>query len=118
MAKFRPDRFATLYFFHPLRRLLRRPAAGIPILMYHGVSETSEPRGSAYFHTRTSPRVFREHLNLLARDGYKTIGLGDAVRRLQQGAGVEEKQGAALRFGEPLGVGYFGEVVFAMMRTA
>jgi peptidoglycan/xylan/chitin deacetylase (PgdA/CDA1 family) len=91
MQALRPDRIATLYFFHPLRRLLGREAVGIPILMYHSISDGSEPRRNAYFHTRTSPRVFWEHLSLLAREGYKTIGLGEAVRKLKQGAGGDEK---------------------------
>ena len=91
MTAFRPDRIATLYFFHPLRRLLGRTAAGIPILMYHSISDGPELRRNAYFHTRTSPRVFRDHLSLLAREGYKTIGLAEAVRKLKQSAGTDEK---------------------------
>ncbi len=74
----RADRIATLYFFHPLRRLLQRGTAGIPILMYHSISE-GEERGNAYFHICTHPRVFREHVKLLSDNGYKTIGLGEAV---------------------------------------
>jgi peptidoglycan/xylan/chitin deacetylase (PgdA/CDA1 family) len=91
MQALRPDRIATLYFFHPLQRLLRRASTGIPILMYHSISEGPEARRSAYFHTCTSPRVFREHLQLLARNGYKTIGLGEAVRKLERGAQTTER---------------------------
>jgi peptidoglycan/xylan/chitin deacetylase (PgdA/CDA1 family) len=87
----RPDRLATLYFFHPLRRLLRRAPAGIPILMYHSISENPESHKNPYYHTCTSPRVFRQHLNFLARNGYRTIGLGEAVRKLQEGAQTAEK---------------------------
>ena len=91
MPQFRPDRLATLYFFHPLQRLLRRAPTGIPILMYHSISKNPEPRGNPYFHTCTAPQVFREHLNLLARNGYKTIGLAEAVRRLEQATQSTEK---------------------------
>jgi peptidoglycan/xylan/chitin deacetylase (PgdA/CDA1 family) len=91
MPEFRPDRIATLYFFRPLQRLLRRRSDGIPILMYHSISGSSETHRSAYFHTSTAPRVFREQLNFLARNGYKTIGLGEAARRLEAGTGTGEK---------------------------
>lgn len=91
MSNLRPDRIATLYFFHPLQRLLRRSSAGIPILMYHSISENPEVRGSAYFHTCTAPQVFREHLELLARNGYKTISLGETVRKLKEGTRTTEK---------------------------
>jgi len=88
---FRPDRLATLYFFHPLQRLLRRASAGIPILMYHSISENPEVHKGAYFHTCTAPRVFWEHLGLLARNGYRTIDLAEAVRKLEEGARTTEK---------------------------
>jgi peptidoglycan/xylan/chitin deacetylase (PgdA/CDA1 family) len=91
MSEFRADRIATLYLFHPLQRFLRRQPAGIPILMYHSISENSEVHRSAYFHTCTAPQVFREHIELLARDGYKTIGLGEAVRKLEEGTRTTEK---------------------------
>lgn len=91
MPGFRLDRIATLYFFHPLQCLLRRTSDGIPILMYHGISDSPEMRRSAYFRTCTVPRVFREQLNFLARNGYKTIGLGEAVRRLEGNTGRAER---------------------------
>ena len=89
--RFRPDRLATLYFFHPLQRLLRRASPGIPILMYHSISKNLEVHRSAYFHTCTDPQVFREHIQLLARNGYKTIGLGEAVAKLEEGIRPTEK---------------------------
>ena len=91
MPEFRPDRLATLYFFHPLQRILSRSPAGIPILMYHSISDRPAAHRSAYFHTCTAPRVFREHLSLLAGNSYKTIGLAEAVRKLEQGTGTAEK---------------------------
>ena len=91
MSILRPDRIASLYFFHPIRRLLRRTSAGIPILMYHSISESPEAQRSAYFHTCTHPKLFRNHMELLAGNGYKTIGLGQAVRKLQTKAPPAEK---------------------------
>ena len=82
MLELRPDRLATLYFFHPLRRLLRWASSGIPILMYHSISEKAEKGRSAYFHTCTTPSAFREQLKLLSECGYKVIGLAEAVREL------------------------------------
>ena len=91
MPEVRADCLATLYFFHPLQRLLRRTSDGIPILMYHSISENLEGYRSAYFHTCTRPRVFREHLRWLAHNDYKTLGLGEAVRHLAEGARTAEK---------------------------
>jgi len=91
MPEFRPDRIATLYFFRPLQRLLGRPSSGIPILMYHSISEGPEVHSNPYFHTCTSPRVFREHLSSLALNGYKAIGLDEAVCKLEEGTETAEK---------------------------
>ena len=90
MSGFRADRLATLYIFHPLRRL--RPwKPRIPILMYHSISESPDVYSAAYFDTCTSPRVFCEHLRLLVGNGYKTIGLGEAARKLEEGIGTSER---------------------------
>ena len=75
MSKLSPDRIASLYVFHPLRRLLGLKSGGIPILMYHSISEHVEARRNAYFRTFTHPRLFREQIEALAGSGYKTIGL-------------------------------------------
>ena len=92
MPNVRPDRIATLFFFHPLRRLLGRKSTGIPILMYHSISNNAERCRNPYFHTCTAPRVFREHLSLLARNGYQTIGLAEAVRQLETGASAAQNE--------------------------
>ncbi len=57
----------------------RRP--GIPILMYHSISQGGEAGRNSYFRTRTDPRVFSKHVAFLAANGYRTIGLGEAVRQ-------------------------------------
>ncbi len=82
MPELRPDRLATLCFFHPVRRLLRLAASGIPILMYHSISRRNEHCRNAYHRTCTDPGVFAEQVKFLARNRYTTIGLGEAVRRL------------------------------------
>lgn len=91
MPNFRPDRAATLYFFHPLRRMLGRTPAGIPILMYHSISENIGGRRSGYFDICTRPQAFRQQIEWLARNGYQTISLGEAAVKLKVGAGTDEK---------------------------
>jgi len=82
MPAFRADRLATLYFFHPLRRL-RAQATGIPILMYHSISDAHDSSRHPYYRTVTSPQVFGRHLTFLHDRGYKTISLCDAVQLLR-----------------------------------
>ena len=81
---FRPDRIATLYFFHPLRRLLGRKSGGIPILMYHSISDDPEPGRSPYYRTCTDPAIFLKQMEFLSRNGYRTIGMREAVQRLAE----------------------------------
>jgi peptidoglycan/xylan/chitin deacetylase (PgdA/CDA1 family) len=80
MSFLRADRLATLYLFRPLGAL-RRPVRGLPILMYHSISDAAEC-GHPYFHINTSCRVFADHLALLSRVGYRTATLDDAIRDL------------------------------------
>jgi len=87
---FRVDRFATLHFFHPLRRL-GVGRAGIPILMYHSISDSDDSSRHPYYRTVTSPGVFEQHLKFLRDNGYKSISLSDAVSRLRAGAPDNER---------------------------
>ena len=83
MPDLRPDRLATLYFFHPLQRLLRRCSAGIPILMYHSISAVDESRSHPYYRTATSVEVFEEQVSFLRENGYSAVSLSDAVSLTQ-----------------------------------
>ena len=67
-------------------------------------------QGSPYFHICTAPRVFREHLKLLSSNGYKTIGLGEAVHRLEAGNGTTERK-VVLTFDDGYGVDFYTECV-------
>ncbi len=78
MSGFRADRFVALYVFHPIQRLRPRKP-GIPILMYHSVSENERSTRHPYFQTATDPRIFREQLKFLYDNGYKVIALDDAA---------------------------------------
>jgi peptidoglycan/xylan/chitin deacetylase (PgdA/CDA1 family) len=77
----RADAFATIYFFHPLRRLF--PQGGrLPILMYHSVSDREE-QVHPYYRTVTSPEVFARQMKYLHESGYSTLSLSQAVSWLQ-----------------------------------
>jgi peptidoglycan/xylan/chitin deacetylase (PgdA/CDA1 family) len=77
----RLDALATLYVFRPLRRLSAFKD-GVPILMYHSVSD-SEDRVHPYYRTATSPGVFAEHMKCLRDGGYTALGLDEVARWLQ-----------------------------------
>jgi peptidoglycan/xylan/chitin deacetylase (PgdA/CDA1 family) len=76
----RLDRFITLNFVQPARRAAARlrpaplaPRPSVPILMYHSISDDPEPGVPAYYKTCTRPAVFRQHMQFLADNGYRTI---------------------------------------------
>jgi hypothetical protein len=96
MPAFRADRFATLYFFHPLRRL-RPQGTRIPILMYHSISDADDSSRHPYYRTVTAPQVFDRHLKFLHDGGYRTISLSDAVRLLR-GPEVDIKKTVVITF--------------------
>jgi peptidoglycan/xylan/chitin deacetylase (PgdA/CDA1 family) len=58
------------------------PRAGIPILMYHSVSENLDLQPSPYYRLTTSPRRFRGQMQWLSDNGYRTIGIPDALAAL------------------------------------
>jgi peptidoglycan/xylan/chitin deacetylase (PgdA/CDA1 family) len=91
MRQFRPDRVATLLFFRPLGRMFGPVSPGVPILMYHSISTADEPGCRPYFRTVTRPRVFRRHMEILSRNGYRTATLAAAGERLRNGSGAPEK---------------------------
>ena len=84
--RFRADRLATLYLFHPLRRLVASDLTlCVPILMYHSVSEPAVDERHPYFETATSPTVFAEQMKFLKEAGYRTVTLDEAVRHVKSG---------------------------------
>lgn len=74
----RLDRFLTLYFFSPLRKLVSAKNRAIPILMYHSVSDAEE-KGHPYYRVNTLPKVFSIQMRFLASQGYRTISLQDLI---------------------------------------
>jgi peptidoglycan/xylan/chitin deacetylase (PgdA/CDA1 family) len=88
---FRSDRFATLYFFHRIRRLEAQEPR-IPILMYHRVSDVDESERHPYYRTATAPKVFEKHMRFLYEHDYKPITLTDAERRLREETSARERE--------------------------
>lgn len=75
----RADALATLYFFHPLRKL--RPQSNrIPILMYHSVSDAVQEGIHPYYRTVTTPAVFERQIRYLREHGYKSISPAEAAQ--------------------------------------
>ncbi len=80
MNSFRLDRFLTLYFFHPLLKILpKSKEPSIPILMYHSISNDRIKKISQYYETSTSPYVFAQHMKYLYENGYQVVNLQEAI---------------------------------------
>ncbi len=69
---FRTDEFATLYMFDPLRRLFGG-GRGVPVLMYHSISDAPEHKAHPYYQTVTTPAAFARQMAWLHRNGYSTM---------------------------------------------
>lgn len=77
------DRLLTLYLFAPLRRISRTDkTVGIPILMYHSISNDDEKDIHPYFQLCTSPEVFATHMQYIRENNYSVISLTEAVKLL------------------------------------
>lgn len=74
MPEFRLDRALTL----TVNLIGRGRRAGIPILMYHGIRNEFGNR-HPYFETNTSPAQFAAQMRHLHENGYRSIGLEDAI---------------------------------------
>ena len=85
MSAFRFDRFGTLGVVQPLRSLVGCRPQGIPILMYHSISETDEAGIHPYFQIATSPTVFSNQMQFLYENGYAAITLSEAAKKLMDG---------------------------------
>jgi len=68
----RTDEFATLYLFDPVRRVLGG-GRGVPVLMYHSISDAPERRSHPYYQTVTTPAAFERQMAWLHRNGFSTV---------------------------------------------
>jgi peptidoglycan/xylan/chitin deacetylase (PgdA/CDA1 family) len=89
----RADAVATLFVVHPLRRMFPR-TGGLPILMYHSISNREE-LAHPYYRTVTSPEAFAQQMRYLNDHGYSTVGLGEGWRT-ETGHG--ERRSVAITF--------------------
>jgi len=78
------DRLGSLFVTRPLLDaglLGARP--GIPILMYHSISNDPEPGVRPYYRLATSPARFREQMRWLKDHQYAVIDLTEALHRIE-----------------------------------
>lgn len=87
----RLDRMVTFGLAAPLQESFGYRRRGIPVLMYHSISDDLEPVGHPYFQTTTTPKTFRKHMAFLYRNGYSVLHLKTAVNLLQNGPILERK---------------------------
>jgi len=86
------DRFLTVAVAGPLCRFLRRREdARVPILMYHSVSDDTEPGVAAYYRLNVPPALFAEHVRWLKSAGYRTLHLSACARLLRAGSSLPER---------------------------
>jgi peptidoglycan/xylan/chitin deacetylase (PgdA/CDA1 family) len=83
----RLDRFFTLHLVQRLRG--SRGGDGLPVLMYHSVSDENETV-SPYYRTATGPKVFEEQMALLRTEGFKAVSLHTGRELLRSGGSVEK----------------------------
>lgn len=84
MKSVRVDRWATVSIFGRLQqRKNGHPAERIPILMYHGVTESGNSHRHPYYETATSPAMFEQHVRFLRDEGYTSVSLSEALRRIK-----------------------------------
>jgi peptidoglycan/xylan/chitin deacetylase (PgdA/CDA1 family) len=91
---FRFDRWLTLGLGGSLVR------GGVPILMYHSVSEDAEAGTHPYFRTCTSPQRFAEQIRFLRDQGYRTESLAAVAAQLkasEEGSGTGSEDGTEKR---------------------
>lgn len=80
---FRIDNIITRFFYITrLHNLFR--GEGIPILMYHSISNISEKVIHPYYKINTSKIVFQSHMQYLHEHGYHTINFDDFKAELSQ----------------------------------
>jgi peptidoglycan/xylan/chitin deacetylase (PgdA/CDA1 family) len=92
------DRTASVFVARPLlaARVLRAKP-GIPILMYHSVSDDPETGVSPYYRLATSPTRFREQMRFLQEGGYQTVDVTEAVRRIKDNT-IDDRPLVAITF--------------------
>ena len=88
----RIDRLASVYACHTVRGIgLPRIKPGIPILMYHSVSDDGEQGVAPYHRLTTSPMRFLEQMQFLQAGRFEVISLCEAAHRLVSGLSISDR---------------------------
>jgi peptidoglycan/xylan/chitin deacetylase (PgdA/CDA1 family) len=98
------DRLFTLAVVQPWRRTFRllKNKPYVPVLMYHSITDASEPGVAPYYQLNTTPSAFRFQMQYLADNGFKTMPLGSLVTALNSGTGVLPRSTVVLTFDDGL----------------
>jgi peptidoglycan/xylan/chitin deacetylase (PgdA/CDA1 family) len=107
----RLDRTASVYLFQPWNRWLRPRRTGIPILMYHRVPEVDRCSKHPYYCTNTAVETFARQIRFLYENGYRTVNVTEAFRRVQ--TNVKAQKLVAITFDD--GYGDFYRNVFPIL---
>ena len=83
MNRMRPDYLITMGAVRPYRRIVPAPR-GVPILMYHSITEDAADSAS-YYGVATSSRRFAEQLEYLRDHGYVGVTMDEVVGTLAGG---------------------------------
>lgn len=86
------DRAFTVYVAGPWRRIARSPCHGVPILMYHSISEFAATGRHPYFALHTPARVFIQQMAWLKENGYETLLLSQLRGQRETLPGNEARQ--------------------------
>lgn len=76
----RLDRLLTLGLVAPVRARIGRPSRHLRILMYHGISDSTDVQRHPYFRTVTTPAAFRAQMEFLRDTQQRVMTLGEALR--------------------------------------
>lgn len=88
----RLDRTLSLYLARPLMKTgLGLTQGGLPMLMYHSISDEPETGVSPYYKTCTSPAAFEKQMRWLHDSGFRSVGLTEATQILQRRIADREK---------------------------
>lgn len=99
----RVERAITLGIVYPFRKVISFPAkTGIPILMYHSISDDPESTVHPYFRVNTSAAMFDRHLAFLHNNGFESLRLSRLSEALKNTKSNPHKKYAVITFDDGL----------------
>jgi peptidoglycan/xylan/chitin deacetylase (PgdA/CDA1 family) len=83
----RLDGYLSFHLVQPfIRSGLYTADPGIPVLMYHSITEDAESDRRNYYKVCTPPALFREHLRILKEEAFSVVDISSAIAALKSGA--------------------------------